>query len=73
MRIFDNPNHIHYGPVRCMWIMLAQLDLLDLADNNAVATHLDKHWDEWISWSIDMGFTEQACQRKLLEILLPLT
>lgn len=29
MRIFDNPNHPQYGPVRRMWVILAQLDVLD--------------------------------------------
>ena len=28
MRIFDNPNHPKYGPVRRCWIVLVQLDLL---------------------------------------------
>lgn len=28
MRIFDNPNHPQYGPVRRCWIVMVQLDLL---------------------------------------------
>lgn len=32
-RIFNQPNHPHYGPVRRMWIILEQLDILDSLDN----------------------------------------
>lgn len=32
MRIFDNPNHPQYGPIRRMWVVLAQLDMLETAE-----------------------------------------
>lgn len=31
-RVFDDPNHRHYGPIRRMWVVLAQLCLLEDAD-----------------------------------------
>lgn len=32
MRIFDNPNHHAYGPVRRLWVVLVALDMLDAAE-----------------------------------------
>lgn len=32
-RIFDNPNHPGYGPVRRMWVILNQLNLLTFLDH----------------------------------------
>lgn len=32
-RIFDDPNHPQYGPVRRLWVILAQLDLLEAGEH----------------------------------------
>ena len=31
-RVFDDPNHPQYGPIRRAWVVLVQLDLLDAAE-----------------------------------------
>lgn len=67
MRIFDNPNHPQYGPVRRMWIILAQLDLLTDAE------HLDLRWpwDQSLAHTIDEGYADEAtAQRQLLRKIL---
>lgn len=66
-RVFDNPNHPQYGPVRRMWIILAQLDLLTDAEH----LELRKPWDQAIAFSIGEGYmSEAAAQRQLLRKIL---
>lgn len=74
MRIFDNPNHKHYGPVRRLWIVLVQLDLLKAAER------YDEHrvkngflrWDEVLAslLSHKPNVPEAAHQRMIVGILL---
>jgi len=67
MRIFDNPNHPQYGPVRRLWIILVQLDLLEAAER-FVARRSAKpgQWDYVISLQIAAGENESAVQREFL-------
>lgn len=67
MRIFDNPNHPQYGPVRRMWIVLVQLDLLTEAEH----IELRKPWDEALASFIADGYGDEAtAQRQLLRKIL---
>lgn len=73
-RIFDNPNHKHYGPVRRLWIVLVQLDLLKAAER--YDEHRIKHgflrWDEMLAALLSNKPTvpESAHQRLIIGILL---
>ena len=49
MRIFDNPSHPQYGPVRRMWVMLKQLDLLAFADSEHAFNGV---WDSFLALQI---------------------
>lgn len=64
MRIYDNPSHPYYGPVRRMWVILAQLNLLETAEAAAPA------WDRRIATMIDEGNPESAAQRSCLRVVL---
>lgn len=63
MRIFDNPNHPQYGPVRRMWIMLVQLDLLDQVE--AGVAFRDEPWDERLA-RLAQTQGERSAQRGIL-------
>lgn len=69
MRIFDNPNHPQYGPVRRMWVVLVQLDLLEAAER--WSKHGIVPWDEWLAIQLDENrhVKESAYQRHLVCIL----
>lgn len=67
MRIFDNPNHPHYGPVRRLWIILTQLDLLDHAE---ALSRSDLKWDTALSRMIVQGVRESEAQRALVHLAL---
>ncbi len=68
-RIFDNPNHPQYGPVRRMWVILVQLDLLDAAER--WGNHRIVPWDEWLATMLDNNkhVKESAYQRALILML----
>lgn len=70
MRIFDNPNHPQYGPVRRMWVILVQLDLLVAADR--LMTDRGDDWDHHLTRLIRMGLSESYSQRIVLGMILPL-
>lgn len=69
MRVYDDPNHPHYGPVRRMWVILAGLDLLGFAETwRDSAGYL---WDESVSLLLGVpGYTEAQILRNSLEVLL---
>lgn len=69
MRIFDDPNHMFYGPVRRLWIILAQLNLLEVADqwNNGWD---DGRWDEALANRLALGLNESRVQRMILHAIL---
>jgi hypothetical protein len=70
MRIFDSPNHPQYGPVRRMWVVLTQLDLLTAAEK--VMTGRGDDWDHHLSRLIRIGLSESYAQRIVLGMILPL-
>jgi hypothetical protein len=70
-RIFDNPNHPQYGPVRRMWVILAQLDMLETAER--WSEHKGRSWDRALAYDIAdcrLANAEQIMQRTFLLILL---
>jgi len=68
MRIYDNPNHPQYGPVRRLWVMLAQLDLLAVAETFITAR--GSSWDQHLARLIRMGLSESYSQRMLLSMII---
>lgn len=65
-RIFDDPNHRHYGPVRRLWVILVQLNLLEDAESYGGVVP----WDEWLSCLMEMALSESYAQRIILSALL---
>ncbi len=68
MRIFDNPNHPQYGPVRRLWVMLAQLDLLDVADR--LNRDPARAWDTALAQMVSLDVSEKDAQRAILHLVL---
>lgn len=59
-RIFDDPTHPQYGPVRRLWIILVQLDLLGAAESAWPNPFLP--WDHNMAHWIKGGVLEsRAC------------
>lgn len=46
-RIFDDPTHPQYGPVRRLWVVLVQLDLLEAAER--WSKHQEVNWDHAVA------------------------
>lgn len=72
MRIYDNPNHPHYGPVRRMWVVLVQLDLLSAAEKYS-RYYKEKggvSWDQNIAGKIAHGYPESYAQREFIYTLM---
>lgn len=65
MRIYDNPSHPYYGPVRRMWVILAQLNLLGSAEGLGTIT-----WDVALANRIAFGIPEATAQRGLLKHIM---
>lgn len=69
VRIFDNPNHRHYGPVRRMWVVLTSLDILDMCESISWAnsrTKEENEWDQIISHLMDQGQPAEAAMNNFL-------
>lgn len=66
MRIFDNPRHPAYGPVRRVWIMLAGLDLLDGRFDRGYENHYGVAWDECMAGGIASGVLSEAQLARLI-------
>lgn len=49
VRIYDNPKHPQYAPVRRMWVILAQLNLLEFADT---CGPVNVPWDAHLAGSL---------------------
>lgn len=62
MRIWEQPNHKHYGPVRRLWIMMAQLDTLEPADRAWPGVP----WDTALCNLLGHGLTEAKAQQTIL-------
>ena len=69
MRIFDNPNHKQYGPIRRMWVVLTQLGLLSAADRWGDENQVD--WDDHLAKVIAIhNQPESIAQRNFIHILM---
>jgi len=64
MRIFDDPDHPQYGPVRRLWVVLAQLDLFDFAE--LYRDLVDETWDQSLASYVRLGYGEAMAQRIVL-------
>lgn len=71
MRIFDNPNHPQYGPVRRMWVILKQLDLISSGERYPDSVS-GRSWDESLALRIETGRDkdEAMSQRIILRRIL---
>lgn len=65
-RIFDNPNHPKYGPVRRMWVILEQLGMADRMDRYTEPRPYEKPWDAALAQTLGMGVDEVTAQRTML-------
>lgn len=73
-RIFDNPNHPNYGPVRRLWIMLEQLfpEGVERFEARLKIYHdrqetVPPKFDEHLDALIRMGQGEADAQRMVLQ------
>lgn len=62
-RIYDNPNHPHYGPVRRQWVILKGLGLGDI--DGAYYAEWGINWDTHLVKLFDGGFTEVKALRRI--------
>lgn len=67
-RVFDNPDHPQYGPVRRMWVILAQLDMLGAAE--AWSPPASPAWDAYLAAEVRSTAKESDAQRKFLGMLI---
>lgn len=71
MRIFDQPDHRHYGPVRRLHLMLLQLTVdigMDAFEEPYVVL-FQQHWDHHLVQLLDEGMHEAEAQRLILNWL----
>lgn len=71
-RIFDNPDHPQYGPVRRMWVILAQLDMLEDAERYSLwsVTTGGLPWDGTLADRVQKQHGEARSQRAMLLTIL---
>ena len=67
-RIFNDPDHPQYGPVRRMWVILVQLDMLNAAER--YGRHYRLPWDEFLAANVRGALTEEVAQRDMLYRLM---
>lgn len=60
IRIFDDPNHPQYGPVRRMWVILAQLAALEEIER------IVPSWDQRVALWVKQGYPESEAQTQML-------
>lgn len=70
MRVFDNPNHPHYGPVRRTWVILAGLGVESERYDDAYARRHDTWWDSCMAGGLDEGLEEQQLKRLIVRRFL---
>lgn len=63
-RIFNDPDHPQYGPVRRMWVILAQLGMLKAAER--YSRHYGLRWDILLAAEVRARKTEDEAQRAML-------
>ena len=66
MRVYDQPNHPHYGPVRRCWVILAGLfpDLAKLDTEYRWEWHSD--WDFHLVHMLEQGHSEVVGLRTIV-------
>lgn len=67
-RVFDDPNHSAYGPVRRTWVILAGLGLLDY--DSAYRGQHGVYWDECMAGGIDSGENENSLKRMIVNRMI---
>ncbi len=67
-RVSDTPGHPYYGPVRRMWVIMAQLDLLRVGDVWVNARGDD--WEKALIRIMKCGLSESYAQRAVLSHLI---
>jgi len=72
-RIYDNPNHRDYGPVRRLHVMLMQLvpDLEEI--DKRYKDEEGETWDSFLSYLLGRGLTEPGAQRHTMTSVLHYT
>lgn len=60
-RVFDDPKHPQYGPVRRTWVILAGLGVLEL--DSAYRQEHGHAWDSCMAGALDEGLDEQSVKR----------
>ncbi len=65
-RIFDDPNHRHYGPVRRLWIVLVHLDLLHARFERGFENHYGLTWDECMANGCANGALSESQLARLI-------
>lgn len=66
--IYENPNHPNYGPVRRLWVVLAQLGMLEKAEE--VFYLRMQPWDVALSMNLDHAENESEAQRWVIGFIL---
>ncbi|ARK07497.1 hypothetical protein LAV_00122 [Sphingobium phage Lacusarx] len=68
-RIYDNPNHPHYGPARRLHVMLLQLggDGSYSVMDNKYAAIFDVPWDWSLSQLLTADWPEPQAQRFIMK------
>lgn len=68
-RIFDDPTHPQYGPVRRLWVILVQLDLLKTAEK--WRDDIGDTWDHSLAHRLEyFDYSESMAQRIVLHRIL---
>lgn len=63
MRVYDNPNHPHYGPACRQWVIFAGLGCLEA--EYAYFKEWGINWDVHLVKTIESGFTEEKALRRI--------
>ena len=69
-RIYNQPNHPQYGPVRRMRTVLQVLNITDEKADSCLKLEKRRTWDEFITFGIDCGWPEALACRTLLKLIL---
>lgn len=65
-RIFNLPNHEHYGPVRRQWVIFQGLGLTDDSGaDQAYLRHWGTSWDQHLSICIRYSKSEAEALRRI--------
>ncbi|MEQ6333253.1 hypothetical protein [Sphingobium sp. MK2] len=65
-RIFEEPNHRHYGPVRRLHIILMQITENYSSIDSLFAADNDMTWDTLLSFHLAQNRSEPEAQRRVI-------